>query len=193
MKRSLAILAALAALCGASFTAASALAQEAPAAAPDPERLRLAMKMVELSGGEKHADAQVKAIFAAAQKALGKALPADKAELTAHIYEDLGQEMAGIMPKLLDVGARAYAEVYTEQELKDMIAFQMSESGQAMMKKAPLVRAQIINETMPLIMSAMPAVLNKAAMRACDESHCTAEQRKTVTEAMAKAFAPPSS
>ena len=192
MRRSLAILAALAALTGASL-AAPALAQEAPAAAPDPERLRLAMKMVELSGGEKQADAQVKAIFAAAQKALGKALPADKAELTAHIYDDLGQEMAGIMPKLLDIGARAYAEVYTEQELKDMIAFQMSESGQAMMKKAPLVRAQIINETMPLIMSAMPGVLNKAAMRACDESHCTADQRKTVTEAMAKAFAPPSS
>jgi hypothetical protein len=192
MRRSLAILAALAALTGASL-AAPALAQEAPAAAPDPERLRLAMKMVELSGGEKQADAQVKAIFAAAQKALGKALPADKAELTAHIYDDLGQEMAGIMPKLLDIGARAYAEVYTEQELKDMIAFQMSESGQAMMKKAPRVRAQIINETMPLIMSAMPGVLNKAAMRACDESHCTADQRKTVTEAMAKAFAPPSS
>jgi hypothetical protein len=192
MRRSLAILAALAALTGASL-AAPALAQEAPAAAPDSERLRLAMKMVELSGGEKQADAQVKAIFAAAQKALGKALPADKAELTAHIYDDLGQEMAGIMPKLLDIGARAYAEVYTEQELKDMIAFQMSESGQAMMKKAPRVRAQIINETMPLIMSAMPGVLNKAAMRACDESHCTADQRKTVTEAMAKAFAPPSS
>lgn len=193
MKRSLAILAALAALTGGSLAAPAALAQETPAAAPDPERLKLAMKMVELSGGEKQADAQVKAIFAAAQKALGRALPADQAALAAHIYDDLGQEMSGLMPKLLDAGARAYAEIYTERELKDMIAFQMSESGQAMLKKAPLVRAQIINETMPLIMSAMPAVLNKAATRACDESHCTADQRKTVTEAMAKAFAPPTS
>jgi hypothetical protein len=189
----LAMLAAIAALTGASLPVPAVLAQEAPAAAPDSEKLRLATQMVELAGGEKQAEAQVKSMLGAIRKALRNTLPADQADLTAHIYDDLDKEMTALMPKLIDAGARAYAEVYSEQELKDMIAFQMSESGQAMVKKAPLVRSQIISETMPLILSAMPAILDRAAARACDETHCTADQRRIVADAMAKALARPSS
>ena len=39
---------------------------------------------------------------------------------------------------------------------------------------------------MPLIMTAMPAILRKSVDRICQQKHCTSEQREALEKAMAR-------
>jgi len=192
--RGLAItMAAAVALSGLGWSGA-ALAQNAaaPVAAPavqdDPVKLGLARQLVELNGGQAAVNAQMKSMFAIIEKSVGQNMPADQTKLADALYQDIEDEVSKLTPQLIDISVRAYAENYSTQELHDLVAFQMSDSGRSIARKAPLVRDQALRQTVPLMMAAMPGILRNTADRVCAESKCTPAQRQIVADAMAKAM-----
>jgi hypothetical protein len=189
MKRLAATLAALGAL---SISSAS-WAQDAPAAQPDPVKMDLARQIVAANGGQDQVKLQLKSYFAAMQKGMARYMPAEQGQLSAALFQDLGDEMAGIAPQLFDISVHLYAENLTEKELRDFLAFQTSDSGRSIALKAPVIRQQAVAETIPLVMSLMPQILQKTLDRVCAESHCSAAQRKIVADAMTKAMQRPTS
>jgi hypothetical protein len=173
---------------------ALAVAQTAPAAqaaapaAVDPVKLELAGQLIELSGGRKQADLQIRAMFGSIQAGMSQYLPADQSKLVGLLYQDLSDEMVEVSPKLLDLSAHIYAENYSERELRDLIAFRSSETGRSIALKQPAIQAEAVRETVPLVMAMMPQIMQKTLDRACEEAHCTAAQRQIASDAMAKAM-----
>jgi hypothetical protein len=157
-------------------------------AAPDPVRMELARKLVEASGGEQQVAAQMKAMMAMVQKGVTEHMPPAEAQLAGPIYEGISEEMVRLTPRMLELTERAYAENFSESELRDLLAFQTSETGQAMVRKLPQIRAQVMNETMPMIMAMLPEMMRKAAGRACEVKHCTAKERAMVSQALDRAM-----
>ena len=102
------------------------------------------------------------------------------------MFDGLTQELVTLTPQLLELDARAYAEAFTEKELRDLLAFETSETGRALVSKRPAIQAQVLSQTLPLVMSAMPAILRKSVDRICQQKHCTSEQRAALQKAMSK-------
>ena len=193
MKRLAIILAAVGALAMAGAAPRPALAQSPASAQPDPVRLDLARRLQELAGGRAQADAQMKAMFGAMQKGLAKAMPPEQSRLTAQIYDDLLQQMIDLMPRILDLSALVWAENYTEKELRDLLAFQMSDSGRSIAHKSLIVHAQVMAEMMPLVVAMLPEMMRKTTERVCQEARCSPEQRQMVASALATALKSPAS
>jgi hypothetical protein len=176
----------------AAATCGAARAQTA-SVTPDPGRLALAQKIVAASGGSAQSEAQMRTVFAAVEKSLAANLPPEARDWEGQMFDEMGRDMIALTPRVLELTAQAYAETFNEAQLRDLLAFQASPTGQAMVEKAPALRAQIISETMPLLMNEMPAIMHKAAAQFCEQKHCTAEQRSAMETAMSKAFHPPGS
>ena len=160
---------------------------------PDAAKVALARQIVELSGGQEQVKAQMKMIFEAVKSSIARALPPEQGRMADLVYTDVEQELEQATPQLLDISVRTYAENYTDKELHDLIAFQMSDSGRSIAQKAPLVRAQALREMMPLMMSLLPQIMARTADRVCEELHCDARQRATIAEALSKAIQRPAS
>ena len=171
--------------------ATGAWGQTAAPAAIDPAKMDLARQIVAAVGGEKQAELQMRLMFTAMQKAVAQSLPADANQLQGPIFELMGQEMVKLTPQMLEISTRAYADAYTEKELRDMLAFQTSETGQAMVRKTPAVRAQVLAETMPLMIKLLPSIMGRVANKVCAEQHCTPSQRQAVANALTRAVARP--
>jgi hypothetical protein len=156
---------------------------------PDPVKMDLARQLVEASGGEAQAEAQMKLVFNSMRANLAKTLTGEKAAMADAVYDEMSRELVTLTPRILDISVKAYADEFTVQELRDLLAFQISESGRSMVRKMPALRAQIMNETLPLIMSSMPEVMRKSADTVCARQHCTAEQRDAIVNAFGRAGA----
>ena len=186
MKRWVSVTGAVAALAMAS--SGGALAQSGAQAPVDPARMALARQMVEQNGGEQAVKTQMNLMFELMKKNMEKEIPSTGGAVADQLYDDLEQELDGLVPQLIDVNAKIYAENYTDKEMRDMLAFQMSDSGRSIMKKMPAVRAQAINETLPLVMTLMPNIMQKTADRVCEAQHCNAKERKFIEAALTKAL-----
>jgi len=186
MKKVLVIVAV--AMMGAS---SQAIAQVAPATS-DPAKLQLAREIVEASGGEKAAENRITALYATVGKGMAAQIPAGQGRLAEAFQADLAAEMTPLVPQILDVSVHAYADVFSEQELKDWLAFQRSESGQAISRKSPLVTQRALTAMMPLILKVMPGVMQRTMNRVCVENHCTQQQQQIVADAVKKAMSKPS-
>jgi hypothetical protein len=165
-------------------------AQPAPDAAP---RLQLARQLYDLSGGRPAAEAQVRAMFATANKIVAANLPPDAARFGQALQRDMEDELIGIVPALIDNGVHAYADNLTAKELRDYIAWLSSDSGKAVIQKAPAVRQELLDRSAPMIAAMMPALQHKVATRVCEQLHCTPRERETVAGVMAKALPAPRS
>jgi len=155
--------------------------------ASDPIRLGLARQLFEVSGGEKQAKAQITAMFGVIEKSVAQNLSPEAGRLQKPIDDFMVQQVIGLVPKIVDLSVHAYAETYTEKELRDWLAFSTSETGKAIAQKAPTVRLQVMEETMPLMMKTMPEMMRKAAEAVCAKQRCTAAERQAVTAALIKA------
>jgi hypothetical protein len=158
---------------------------------PDPARMDLARQIVAASGGEAKAEAQIRMIFGALEKGLAQNLPPEESRLQGPIYDSMVQQVVKITPQILEVTTRAYANNFTETELRDLLAFQASETGKAMVRKAPAIQAEVMSESLPLIMKLMPQIMRESVERACAAEHCTPAQRQAIDAAIAKSVKPP--
>jgi len=197
MQRS--IIAAAAGLAALSLTAAShaqtpaAQPAAATAAAVDPARLALAKQVFEAVGGAKGAEAQMRALYTAMGAAVGRNMPAEQTQMSQQVIGDMQDEMIKLAPAIIDLSAKVYAQNLSEKELRDILAFYRSESGQAMIRKQPAIMQQAMTEELPLIQAMMPKIMQKTLDRVCEESKCTPEVRQIVAQAMAKAMQKPTS
>lgn len=162
-----------------------------PVSAPDPVRLDLARQLFTASGGEKQAEAQFTGLFAVIEKGVAQSLPPAAIRLQRPINDFMVQEVIKILPQIFDLSVDAYARTYTEKELRDWLAFATSDTGKAIAKKNPVVRLQVMQETMPMLMKLMPEIMQKTAETVCETQHCTAVERQAVTTALMKAAARP--
>jgi hypothetical protein len=160
-------------------------AQTAPS---DAGRLALAKQLVELSGGEKQAEATMKMEMDIVTGSVEKNLPPEASRLAKPIYDDMTAEMIKLTPQIIDTSTRLYAEAFTEKELRDWIAFQQSDTGRAIVEKTPLLRKRLLETTVPTVMQMVPELMRKASARVCEEQHCTAQERQSVAEAFSKAM-----
>lgn len=115
-----------------------------PVSAPDPVRLDLARQLFAVSGGEKQAEAQFTALFGVIEKGVAQNLPPEAGRLQGPINDFMVQEVIKILPQMFDLSVRAYAETYTEKELRDWLAFATSDTGKTIAKKTPMVRLQVM-------------------------------------------------
>jgi len=50
------------------------------------------------------------------------------------------------------------------------------------------IRSEAMNETMPLVLGLMPAILRHTADRVCETNHCNAKERELVAAVISKAL-----
>lgn len=158
-----------------------ACAQTDAAAEPDPVKTDLARQLVEATGGEQQAEQQMELIFNIIGKNVDQAAAGLDSRLAGAFLDGLKQETVKLTPQLMALSERLYAQNCTEQELRDMLAFEKSQTGQSMLKKTPAIQAQALQQTLPLVMDAMPEIVRRAADRACEQVDCTAQDRERLT------------
>lgn len=166
--------------------APAAMAQEQPA--PDAVRMELAGKLVAASGGSDTAQKMVEQMYASMDDMFSKVVPADKLGLFRSLQQEVKSETVKMVPDLMEQSVAIYARVLSEQELRDMLAFQTSPSGQAIVAKMPLIMNEIMRAQMPYLQRMMPRILQKAMDKACDDAKCTPAERREVASIMAKAL-----
>jgi len=154
---------------------------------PDPVKIDLARQLVEATGGEQQAEQQMALIFTIIEKNVDQAASGLDSRLAGAFLEGLKQETVKLTPQLMALSERLYAQNCTEQELRDMLAFEKSDTGRSMLRKTPAIQAQALQQTLPLVMGAMPQIVRRAADRACEQTACTAEDRQRLTGVLSDA------
>lgn len=179
----------LAALC----ISTASFAQTAQTPVPDPARLQLARQVVEAVGGASAARTQLTALYSGMGQLLNANMPANQAKLTATVLKYISEEMVKAVPELLDETVAIYANRLTERELRDLLAWQQSESARSIATKAPLILQDSIARQGPRLRAIQAGLVKTVIEKACQENACTPAQRQAVTAALAKAIPQPSS
>lgn len=151
--------------------AAPVLAQEAGGAnqtsAPvDPERLALARQYVR----ESHMDVAMRGAFANMAKSMPQIGTDSANDAKARQWvSSVSVGMDAAVPQLVDATTLATARVFTTQELKDLVAFYGTSSGQSMVAKMPMLMQQVT----PVVFQIMPTVYQAAEADYCSHVTCT--------------------
>lgn len=164
--------------------ASSAQAQSATPTRPDAARLELAREILTANGGAQAMEARMRALFASIATLTKSALPnADPkaSELSQVLMKYMADEEIKAIPQLIDQTAIVYANNLSEGELRDMLAWSVSPSAQAIRAKMPVITEQLMAEQGPLLKKMMAGAMTTAVDRACAEAKCTDDQRRTMT------------
>jgi hypothetical protein len=147
-----------------------ASAAQAQTAAPpaDPHRLALAKQIFEAQGGAQNAATVVKTM----QKSMLDA--AKTLEAKQRIAAVMDAMSTTFMPRLFDEMAGYYAADFTEAQLKDILAFYQSPTGQALKANAPVIAQQIGGSMVRLMPKIQLSVLDKV----CGQVECTEQQQQ---------------
>jgi hypothetical protein len=158
--------------------AGAALAQTAPpptSPPPSAERLKLARDVFEAQGGLKNASAAIDRVLAG----MPFNSPGGSGAVSANgvqMRQVMEQSIHKFLPQVLDAQAEAYAEVFDEQQLRDILAFYQSPTGQVMRDKLPEISAKAGAAMGKL----MPALMEDVLERVCSQTSCTDQQQKTL-------------
>jgi hypothetical protein len=179
----------LVALAGAALSAlvlvSSAQAQTEMPTKPDAARLELAREILTASGGAQAMEAQMRALFAGMTTLTKSAQPnADPkvAETAQAMMKYMVDEEIKAIPQMIDQMAIIYANNLSNSELRDMLAWSVSPSAQAIRAKMPLITQQLMAEQGPLMKRTVAGAVTTAVHRACAEAKCTDDLRRTITE-----------
>ncbi len=152
----------------AAFALLATSAQAQTAAPVDPQRLALAKQIFEAQGGAQNAAAAMRAI----QKGMIDATPAPEArERMAQVMDTMTKTF---LPQVFDQMAAIYATDFTDAQLKDILVFYQSPTGQALREKSPLVAQQLGGVMVKLMPKLQLSVLDKV----CAETTCTPQQQQ---------------
>jgi uncharacterized protein len=130
---------ALAALAAACLASAGAARAQAPA--PTPVAIAAAKELVSLKGGSTMFDPLIPGVIESVKNAFVPTNP----QLTPQLNEVanlLRKEYDAKRAEILDGVARIYAQHFTEQELKDLVAFYKTPLGHKMITEEPLALDQ---------------------------------------------------
>jgi hypothetical protein len=152
----------------ASILALSLMASAAHAQTADPQRLALAKQIFEAQGGAQNA-ANVMKSMKAAMLAAAKTPEAKQAMTMV-----MDKMATTFMPRLFDEMAGSYAQDFTSDQLKDVLAFYQTPTGKAMAAKQPVLAQQIAGSMVKL----MPALQLSVMDKVCTQVACTPEQQQ---------------
>jgi len=171
MKR-LAVLAAAAALCltGGAAQARQASPPTAAASTATPETRALAARYFEAIHYDKLLGQMMEQMVPVMVQTMRKQTPSltdEQSRLVSEIVIESTREMTDKMKApMID----AVAEVFTEQELRDLVAFYEAPSGQALIAKTPELTQKMMAQ-MPAIMAEMQG---KMLQKLCAQLSCAA-------------------
>lgn len=143
-------------------------AQAQTAATVDPQRLALAKQIFEAQGGAQNAATAMRAI----EKSMIDSSPSP--EVRQRMTQVMETMTKTFLPKMFDEMATIYAADFTDGQLKDILAFYQSPTGQALKEKSPLVAQQLGGVMVKLMPQLQLSVLDKV----CAETTCTAQQQQ---------------
>ena len=146
----------------------SAQAAASPASA---ERLRLARAVFEAQGGIENITAAMDRAMGALQR--GEPSTGEAADAARRIGADVVKQA---LPQIMDIEAHAYAETFDEQQLRYILAFYQSPTGQVMRAKLP----ELSEKTGQGMARLMPAITLKILEQVCAQTTCTAQQLKAL-------------
>jgi uncharacterized protein len=133
---------------------------------PDPERLRLAHALFEAQGGA----ANITAAVGSLEKVMIDSLAQNNGltpELRQTVVDALNQTMTRLTPRMVDDSAVIYAQEFTSQQLKDILAFYQSPTGRVLVAKLPEITqmsAQTVRKYTPQIqLDVLRAICAKTA------------------------------
>jgi hypothetical protein len=158
------------------------MASPAPDAPVDPERLALARQLI----ASTHAETAMSGAIAQVFRSIPAPPPGSAAGETMRGFgTSLGSAYQAAMPELVDDMARIYARTFTKQELRDVIAFDATPSGQAFVSKTPEMTRQLV----PFMLAQMPKIFAAAERDYCARQTCTEAEHKAF-EAMRSRVSP---
>jgi len=102
---------------------------------------------------------------------------ADAQTMMADFNRDLQDEIAAMIPSMLETTEKAYARHLSEKELRDLLAWQTSETGKSVASKLPSITQEVIEAQLPLMKDMTPRIMRKMFERMCQRKACTPEQR----------------
>jgi hypothetical protein len=184
MKRFVMISATLAALTLSSVAQAQAASAPPPAAAMEtvtPEKLALARQVFQIMNLKQMMDG-MNTMTATMTRTMVSKLPDAQQKRMAGFQTAMNEEMRGsFVPKLIDQMSDAYARTFTADELRGILAFYKSPTGEALVQKTPT----LMQNLMPAVMQDMPDLLRGAINRYCTENTCTAQERAAFDKTVA--------
>jgi len=143
------------------------------------ERLALANKFIVLVQGEQ--------MGASMRQMMGMITPQNSRlppEQQAIINDVTGEMVEVMLPRMFEAMAPVYADIFTVEELRGLVAFYESDIGQSMVRKSFEAAPRIAEVTMGL----MPEMMGEMADRMCDRLGCSADERRAVKAAMTQAY-----
>ncbi len=174
----------LLACCATTLLSMGAMAQAEEPPTPDAGRLALAREVMAATGGVQTYETQLKTMFggiSALTKSISPKETPAMAQLRESMFKYVLDEEVKALPQMLDDMASIYAEHLTEAELRDLLAWYKSESGRSIRAKMPVIALELVQKQAPLMQKMRDGILSQAIARACEENHCTTEQRQTLT------------
>lgn len=120
-----------------SHMATSALAQTAPSGAPSTAAIAIAKELIALKGGNVMFDSVVPGVIESAKNLFVPTNPNLSNELN-EVAAQLRREFEPKKAELLNEVARTYARRFSEQELKDVVAFYKTTLGRKLLADEPL-------------------------------------------------------
>jgi hypothetical protein len=152
----------------AAFALLATGAQAQTAAPVDPQRLAVAKQIFEAQGGAQNAATAMRAI----EKSMIDSSPSPEVrERMAQVMETMTKTF---LPRMFDEMATIYATDFTDAQLKDILAFYASPTGQALKEKGPLVAQQLGGVMVKLMPQLQLSVLDKV----CAQTTCTPQQQQ---------------
>jgi hypothetical protein len=154
----------------------------------DPVRLELARQIIEASGGEAAEMSRVKALFGGMEAMSDQTADAGGAQIAHLFYADLQAELQALAPRLMRIGEEAYARDFTEQQLRDDLAWVSSPSGQAFAHKSSQLTGDVVDAERPLLADALPKIMNRVVDDVCAQESCSDDQRAAIADGVQRAL-----
>ncbi len=115
----------------------------APSRAADTQALQLAHQILEATHSSAMADQMLSQMMDGMAGSLNQANPGRQAEVQAVLNDVVATEFRRATPDLIEQNAQAYADTFSLDELKQIVAFYQTPLGHTMADKQPaLTRAQ---------------------------------------------------
>ncbi len=143
------------------------------------ERLALANKFIVLMQGD-----QMAASMRQMMTMMTPANPGVPAEQQAIITEVTGEMVEVMLPRLFEAMAPVYADIFTLEELRGLVDFYQSDIGRSLVRKSFEATPRITE----VVMGVMPGIMSEMGDRLCDRMGCSADERRAVKSAMARAY-----
>lgn len=139
----------------------SGLAGMARADVGDPEALKLAREIQAASHASAMGDQILTQVMTSFTNGLNSANPGKNQEIQDLLNQVVMPELRKAMPDLLDQSAVVYANNFSVDELKQLLAFYQSNIGQKLVTKLPVIMQQSNAHTQEFMQKLMPGIIAK--------------------------------